>query len=118
MKFAKVNTHLVSMFAKFVEKLRATPDGDGTLLDHSMVLFGSGMGNANDHTHHPLPLVVLGGGAGQMKALGHHMAYPGDADGEPAAGAGAEGRRARSSGSAQSTAAARHLTGGRCACAQ
>ena len=69
-KFAKVNTHFVSMFAKFVEKLRATPDGDGTLLDHSMVLFGSGMGNANDHTHHPLPTVVLGGGAGAMKARG------------------------------------------------
>ena len=66
------------MFAKFVEKLRATPDGDGTLLDHSMVLFGSGMGNANDHTHHPLPTVVLGGGGGQMKAIGQHMAYPGE----------------------------------------
>lgn len=76
-KFVKVNTHFVSMFAKFVEKLRATPDGEGTLLDHSMVLFGSGMGNANDHTHHPLPTVILGAGAGQMKKLGHHIAYPG-----------------------------------------
>ena len=76
--FAKVNTHFVSMFARFVEKLRATTDGEGSLLDHSMVLFGSGMGNANDHTHHPLPTVVLGGGAGQMKALGQHKAYPGE----------------------------------------
>ena len=93
-KFAKVNTHFVSMFAKFVEKLRATPDGEGTLLDHSMVLFGSGMGNANDHTHHPLPTVVLGGGAGADEGAGQHQAYPGDVDGQPAAGAGAEGRGA------------------------
>ena len=75
--FAKVNTHFVSMFAKFVEKLRQTPDGDGSLLDNSMLLFGSGMGNANDHTHHPLPTVVLGGGGGRMKALGQHQAQPG-----------------------------------------
>ena len=64
------------MFAKFAEKLRSTPDGDGTLLDNSMVLFGSGMGNANDHTHSPLPTAILGGGAGQMKKLDHHIAYP------------------------------------------
>jgi hypothetical protein len=76
--FAKVNTHFVSMFAKFIAKLQATADGDGTLLDQSMVLFGSGMGNANDHTHHPLPTVVLGGGGGRMKAMGQHKAYPGE----------------------------------------
>jgi hypothetical protein len=75
-KFATVNTHFVSMFAKFAEKLRSTPDGDGTLLDNSLVLFGSGMGNANDHTHSPLPTAILGGGAGQMKKLDHHIAYP------------------------------------------
>jgi hypothetical protein len=75
-KFATVNTHFVSMFAKFVGKLRATADGDGTLLDNSMVLFGSGMGNANDHTHHPLPTVILGAGAGQMKKMNHHIPYP------------------------------------------
>ena len=75
--FAKVNTHFVSMFAKFVEKLRQTPDDEGSLLDNSMLLFGSGMGNANDHTHHPLPTVVLGGGGGRMKALGQHKSQPG-----------------------------------------
>ena len=74
--FAKVNTHHVSLFAKFVEKLEATPEGDGSLLDHSIVLYGSAMGNANDHTHHPLPLVVVGGGSGQMKKAGHHLVYP------------------------------------------
>ena len=73
-KFAKVNAHHASLFAKFVEKLRATPEGDGSVLDHSMVLYGSAMGNANDHTHHPLPLVVLGGGSGQIKKGGHHIA--------------------------------------------
>ena len=75
-KFAKVNAHHASLFAKFVERLKNTPEGDGTLLDHSMVLYGSGMGNANDHTHHPLPLVVVGGGTGQIKKLGHHIATP------------------------------------------
>ena len=75
-KFATVNVHFVRMFATFVEKLKATPDGDGTLLDHSMVLFGSGMSNANDHTHSPLPTVILGGGGGQMKRMDEHIAYP------------------------------------------
>ena len=76
MKFTKVNIHHVSLFARFVEKLRSTPDGAGTLLDHSMVLYGSSMGNANDHTHSPLPLVIVGGGSGQLTKLGHHLAFP------------------------------------------
>ena len=75
-KFATVNTHHVSMFAKFVEKLRAMPDGDGSVLDHSILMYGSGMGDANEHTHHPLPIALLGGGSGQMRKLGHHVAYP------------------------------------------
>jgi hypothetical protein len=76
-RFATVNAHHVSLFAKFVEKLRSTPDGEGTLLDHSMVMYGSAMGNANDHTHHPLPIVILGGGSGQLTKTGHHLAMPG-----------------------------------------
>jgi hypothetical protein len=75
-KFARVNTHHTALFAKFVERLQGTPDGDGTLLDHSMVLYGSSMSNANDHTHSPLPLMVLGGGSGQMRRLGEHIASP------------------------------------------
>jgi hypothetical protein len=75
-KFATVNTHHVSLFAKFVEKLRTTADGGGTLLDHSLVLYGSGMGDANEHTHHPLPTVVLGGAAGRMRKPNTHVAYP------------------------------------------
>jgi hypothetical protein len=74
-KFATVNTHHVSLFAKFIETLRTTADGGGTLLDHAIVLYGSGMGDANEHTHHPLPTVVLGGGAGQMRRPDTHVAY-------------------------------------------
>jgi hypothetical protein len=75
-KFARVNAHHASLFASFVDKLKATPEGNGTILDNSMILYGSCMGNANDHTHNPLPLVVVGGGAGQMTKLGHHIATP------------------------------------------
>jgi hypothetical protein len=75
-KFTKVNIHHTTLFANFIEKLRSTSEGDGNLLDHSLVLYGSSMSNANDHTHGPLPLMLLGGGAGQMKKLGHHIASP------------------------------------------
>jgi hypothetical protein len=75
-KFAKVNTHAVNLFSKFVAKLQNTRDGDGTLLDHSIVLYGSGMSDGNDHTMNPLPLVLLGGGNGQMKKRGQHVQYP------------------------------------------
>ena len=62
---AKINVYHVAQFAKFVEKLAATPDGDGTLLDHSLIFYGGGMGNGNAHATDPLPLVALGGGAGK-----------------------------------------------------
>ena len=75
-KFATVNTYHTSLFAKFVTKLAKTPDGDGSLLDHSMVLYGSAMSNANDHTHHPLPLALVGGGNGRLTKLGHHVSLP------------------------------------------
>ena len=70
---ATVNTHHVTLFAKFLERLRATPDGDGTLLDHSMILYGSGMGNGNVHAADPLPLVIVGG-KGQIKGNRHVVA--------------------------------------------
>jgi hypothetical protein len=75
-KYATVNTYHTSLFAKFVGKLKNTPDGDGTLLDHSMLLYGSAMSNANEHSHHPLPLALVGGGSGQLKRLGQHVALP------------------------------------------
>ena len=59
---AKINLYHVEQFAKFARKLQSLPDGDGTLLDHSLVFYGAGMGNGNAHATDPLPLVALGGG--------------------------------------------------------
>ena len=74
---AKIDAYLVRTFAYFLQKLKDTPDGDGNLLDHSLILYGSGLGDANVHTHHELPTAVLGGGAGQMKG-GRHLKYAKD----------------------------------------
>ena len=70
----KINTYHVSLLAHFLEKLRSTPDGDGNLLDHSLVLYGSGMSNSNIHNHAPLPVLVAGGAAGKLKG-GRHLKY-------------------------------------------
>jgi hypothetical protein len=74
-RFVKVNMYMVDMFGQFVRKLQATPDGEGTLLDHSLILYGSGMSNGNLHSHTPLPLVIAGGAAGRVKGNGH-FTYP------------------------------------------
>jgi hypothetical protein len=74
-KNVRIQTFNVSQFAQFVERMRNTPDGDGTLLDHSVVLYGSNMSNSNAHNHHPLPNLVVGGAAGRMKG-GRHLLYP------------------------------------------
>src|SRR5262249_15390126 len=71
----KINTYHVSLVAHLLAKLKATPDGDGTLLDHSLILYGSGMSNSNIHNHSPLPVFVAGGAAGKMKG-GKHLKYP------------------------------------------
>ncbi|HEY7186230.1 MAG TPA: DUF1552 domain-containing protein [Vicinamibacterales bacterium] len=68
---AKLNAYHVSMFAKFVERLRSMPDGDGSLLDHSMLLYGSGMSDGNGHTGSPLPHVLVGGGTGRIAGNRH-----------------------------------------------
>ena len=73
-RMAKINAFHVSLFAYYLEKLKATPEGDGTLLDHSLILYGSGMGNPNIHDHTNLPILVAGGGAGGMKG-GRHLRY-------------------------------------------
>jgi hypothetical protein len=70
-RFVKVNAYMVGMFANFVKKLHETPDGAGTLLDQSLVLYGSGMSNGNLHSHTPLPLVLTGGAAGRVKGNRH-----------------------------------------------
>ena len=74
-KYALINKYHVQMLAYFLDKLHATPDGDGNLLDHSMVLYGSSMSNGNQHDHDPLPVVLAGGASGQLKG-GRHMQYP------------------------------------------
>ena len=70
-RMAKINAFHVSLFAYFLEKLQATPDGDGTLLDHSLYLYGSGMGDPNIHDHVNLPILVAGGGAGARQGARH-----------------------------------------------
>jgi len=73
--FALINRYHIQMLAYFIEKLQSTPDGDGTLLDHSVVLYGSSMSNGNQHDHDPLPVVVVGGLSGQLKG-GRHIVTP------------------------------------------
>ena len=62
------------LFSWFLEKLQSTPEGDGTLLDHSLFLYGAGLSNPNLHAHYDLPLAVIGGGAGTLKG-GRHIVY-------------------------------------------
>jgi hypothetical protein len=70
-KKAKIDTYHLGLFASFLERLRSTPDGDGTLLDHSMFLYGSGMSNGNQHTHDNLPILLVGGAAGRLTGDRH-----------------------------------------------
>ena len=74
-KNVKIQTYNISQFGYFLEKLKNTPDGDGSLLDHSVLLYGSNMSNSNAHDHFPLPNLVIGGAAGRMKG-GRHLRYP------------------------------------------
>jgi uncharacterized protein DUF1552 len=76
-KLAKVQTYLTDVFARFVKKLSVMKDGDGTVLDHSIILFGSNMSDSNQHNHDPLPSAVLGRGYGRIKG-GQHLKYPQD----------------------------------------
>jgi hypothetical protein len=72
-KVAKINRFHVSLFADFLKRLRETPEGNGTLLDHVLYLYGSGMGNPNMHDHQNLPILVAGGAAGKMRGGRHIM---------------------------------------------
>jgi len=74
-QFSKINQYHVKMVAYFVEKLAKVQDGDGTLLDHSLLLYGSNMGNPNQHLHYDVPHVIIGGANGKMKG-DRHLAYP------------------------------------------
>ena len=72
---SKINRYHVELFAGYLERLRATPDGEGTLLDHMTILYGSGISNSNRHSGDDLPLLVVGGGAGTLPS-GRHLVYP------------------------------------------
>jgi hypothetical protein len=74
-QFSKINQYHVKMVAYLVDKLAKTQDGDGTVLDHSLVLYGTNMGNPNQHLHYDVPHVIIGGANGKLKG-GRHLAYP------------------------------------------
>jgi hypothetical protein len=74
-EYSKINRYHVACLAYFVEKLKKTQDGDGTLLDHSLVLYGTNMGNSNQHLHYDVPHIMVGGAGGRLKG-GRHLAYP------------------------------------------
>lgn len=73
-KHQKINTYHVSLFKTFLDKMASTKDGDGTLLDHTMLLYGSGMGDGNSHSHDPISVLLLGGANGQHKG-GRHLQF-------------------------------------------
>ncbi|PWU05523.1 MAG: hypothetical protein C5B51_14250 [Terriglobia bacterium] len=76
-KIAKINTYHVSLFAGFLKKLQSIPDGDGSLLDHVMIVYGAGMSDSNAHDPKNLPILLAGGGAGQIKS-GRHLRFAKD----------------------------------------
>jgi hypothetical protein len=73
-KYADLNRYHVSTLAYFAQKLKSIPDGDGTLLDHSLILYGTNMGNSNQHQHYDVPHILIGGANGQLKG-NRHVSY-------------------------------------------
>jgi hypothetical protein len=76
-KGARINTYHIELLARFAGKLRSIQDGDGTLLDHSIILQGGGLSNSDQHSHIDLPLVLVGGGAGRLRGA-RHLRFPKD----------------------------------------
>jgi hypothetical protein len=75
-KLVKIQTWHVEQFAAFVKKMAETPDGQGSLLDHSIFMYGSNMSNSDLHNNYPEPNILVGGGAGKMKLVGQHLLLP------------------------------------------
>jgi hypothetical protein len=75
LRFAELNRYHITLLAKFLDRLKATPDGDGSLLDHAMILYGSGMSDGNSHNHDPLPLLLAGGASGKLEG-NRHLLFP------------------------------------------
>jgi hypothetical protein len=74
-RLVRIQTFHTHMFAAFVRTLAELPDGDGSILDHALILFGSNMSNSHAHDHFPLPLAVIGGGCGTLRG-GRQLRYP------------------------------------------
>jgi len=74
-KLVKIQNYHTKILAKFLTKLAAMPDGDGSMLDHSIILYGSNMSNSDRHNQFPLPIALIGGGCGKLKG-GQHLQYP------------------------------------------
>ena len=74
-QFAVINTYHIGLLANFLGKLAATPDGDGSLLEHSMILYGSSLSDANEHNFDPLPILVAGNAGGRMEG-NRHLVFP------------------------------------------
>jgi len=70
-KHTKLNVYHVGLFARFINRLKSTPDGEGSLLDHSLIAYGPGMSDGNGHTGGPIPMAIIGGGAGTMRGNRH-----------------------------------------------
>jgi len=73
-RYAQINRYHVSTLAYLAQKLRSIPEGDGTLLDHSLILYGTNMGNSNQHQHYDVPHVLVGGAGGQLRG-NRHLKY-------------------------------------------
>jgi hypothetical protein len=84
-RFRTVNTYHVQLFSRLLDKLQKTQDGGGSMLNHTMILYGSGMGDGNVHSHDPISVLLAGGALGQIKGRPPHPASEGDAHREPAA---------------------------------
>ena len=76
-RFAVLNRYHVGTFTYLLQKLNAIPEGDGNLLDHSIILYGSAMSDGNQHNHAPLPIILAGGASGRLKG-GRHIRNPKD----------------------------------------
>jgi hypothetical protein len=74
-RYAQLNRYHVGLFGYFLEKLNAIPEGNGTLLDNSLIMYGSGMSDGNSHNHDPLPVLLAGGAAGALEG-NRHLVFP------------------------------------------
>lgn len=74
-KVVLINKHHIEMFSYMLERMRSTPDGDGSLLDHSMIVYGSSISDGNQHLHHDLPIVLAGRAGGRLRG-GQHLRFP------------------------------------------